>query len=115
MKNMRTVVSIPDVEDTETHGRLDCCDEETHHVWVRVITWSGRRAYLTGASPFVEAAEKAWGECRPGDLKDAHFYADLPMEPPPAVAEPGERLEWPGLELCPPIEEIRESLGIPND
>jgi hypothetical protein len=105
-----TVVSIVAVEDN--YGRLDCCDEETAHVWVEVLTWSGRRAYLTGISPFMEAAKKVWGKCSPHDLRDARFTAELPLTPPGAKPEPGERLEWPGLELCPPTEEIKARLGI---
>jgi len=41
-----------------------------------------------------------------------HLYADLPIEPPPAQPEPGERLEWPSLEPCPPIDEVKPSLGM---
>lgn len=107
----RTVVTVIAVEDN--CGPLDCCDEETVHVWVDVLTWSGRRAYLTGASPFLDAAGPAVLE-NPTDLKDARFYATLPFEPPPATPELGEQLEWPDLELCPPIEEIKEQLGIPE-
>lgn len=104
----RTVVSIIAVEEG---AKLDCCDEEQFHVWVRVITWSGRRAYLTGASPFLKAVGETVIE-DVSQLVDAHFYADLPSEPPPAMPEPGEHLEWPHLELTPPIEEINRRLGI---
>lgn len=104
----RTVISIVAVEDN--YGKLDCCDEEEFHVWVQVLTWSGRRAYLTGASPFMEAAgltaQDVFG------LTQKHFYADLPLEPPPAEPESGEQLEWPNLELAPPLNEIEKELGI---
>ncbi len=106
-KRHRTVISVIAVEDN--YGKLDCCDEEEFHVWVQALTWSGRRAYITGASPFMEAAGAAVPDVY--SLKDEHFYADLPHEPPPAVPEPGERLEWPNLELAPPIEEIKKRLG----
>lgn len=104
----RAVVSIIAVEEG---GKLDCCDEETHHVWVTVLTWSGRRAYLTGASPFLKAVGETVIE-NVTDLTGTHFYADLPFNAPPAVPEPGEHLEWPGLELTPPTEEIERRLGL---
>lgn len=103
-----TVVRVVAIEDN--HGKLDCCDEETAHVWVRVLTWSGRRAYLTGASPFMEAAGSAVPDLY--SLQGERFYADLPVEPPPAQPEPGERLEWPSLKLRPPIDEVKRSLGM---
>lgn len=108
-RTARTVVSVIAVE--ENNGPLDCCDEETAHVWVRVLTWSGRRAYLTGATAFLDAAGPTVLE-NATDLNDTHFYATLPLEPPPAAPELGEHLEWPDLELCPPMEEIKEQLGI---
>lgn len=104
----RAVVSVIAVEEG---GQLDCCDEETHHVWVTALAWSGRRAYLTGASPFVNAAGATVLE-DVNDLTDVHFYADIPLGPPPAMPEPGEHLEWLNLELAPPIEEVKKQLGI---
>lgn len=104
----RTVVSVIAVEEG---GKLDCCDEEQFHVWVTVLTWSGRRAYLTGASPFIAAVGETVIE-DVNDLTGVHFYADLPFEPPPAMPEPGEHLEWPNLELTPPTEEIERQLGL---
>lgn len=101
---MRTVVSVEAVMLGQL--KMGCCDEETDHVWVTVLTWSGRRAYLTGASPFVKAAGRPAAE-----LDGLHFYATLPMDPPPADPEPGELLEWPELELAPPIEEIEAEIA----
>lgn len=104
----RTVVSVIAVEEG---GKLDCCDEELFHVWVTVLTWSGRRAYCTGASPFITAVGETVIE-NVDDLKGTHFYADVPFEPPPAMPEPGEHLEWTNLELTPPTEEIERKLGL---
>lgn len=103
----RTVVRIITVEDN--YGKLDCCDEETAHVWVSVASWSHRRAYLTGASAFMQAAPSVPDVY---SLKGERFIAELPLEPPPAMHEPGECLEWPGLRLAPPIDEVKERLGI---
>lgn len=95
-KPLKTVVTVIAVDEG---GRLDCCDEETAHVWVRVTVWSPRRAFLTGAAPFVEASgRKADG------LVGLRFFADLDLDNLPSnVDTDGERLEWPGLALCPPI------------
>ncbi|MFE6021654.1 hypothetical protein ACFQ6O_34640 [Streptomyces sp. NPDC056441] len=91
-----TVVSVIAVEEG---GRLDCCDEDTAHVWVTVAGWSPRRAFLTGAAPFVEASGK-----KAADVVDEHFTARLDLDDQPGNEDTnGERLEWPELALCPPI------------
>ncbi|MER6559798.1 hypothetical protein ABT300_19090 [Streptomyces sp. NPDC001027] len=93
---LKTVVTVIAVDEG---SRLDCCDEDTAHVWVRVTVWSPRRAYLTGASPFVAAS----GE-EAAALVGLRFFADLDLDDPPSNTDTdGERLEWPGLALCPPI------------
>ncbi|MET7809837.1 hypothetical protein ABZT26_03120 [Streptomyces sp. NPDC005395] len=96
MSTAPTVVRVIAVEDG---AQLDCCDEETTHVWVRVIVWSPRRAFLTGAAPFAEAAGK------PAlDLAGARFIAQLDVDNPPSNTDTnGERLQWPGLRYCPPF------------
>lgn len=101
------IMRVIAIEDD--YGKLDCCDEETAHVWVSVATWSHRRAYLTGASAFMKAAPSVPDVY---SLKGEHFIAELPLEPPPAMHEPGEYLEWPDLQLAPPIDEAKERLGI---
>lgn len=101
------IIMVVAVEDN--YGKLDCCDEETAHVWVTVPTWSGRRAYLTGASPFMKAAPSVPDVY---SLKDEHFIAELPLEPPPAIPEAAEYLEWPGLELAPPMDQVKKELGL---
>ncbi|WP_371097169.1 hypothetical protein [Streptomyces sanglieri] len=79
--------------------RLDCCDEDTAHVWVTVLGWSPRRAYLTGATPFVEASGK-----KAANLAGERFTARLDLNNPPSNEDTnGERLEWPELALRPPI------------
>ncbi|MFF0395103.1 hypothetical protein ACFYSJ_04835 [Streptomyces sp. NPDC005248] len=81
-------------------ARMDCWDEETAHLWVRVIAWSPRRAFLTGASPFVEASGKT-----PEELVGCAFLTELDLNNPPGNEDTtGERLEWPGLKLCPPFD-----------
>ncbi|CAL9433255.1 hypothetical protein SUDANB21_02094 [Streptomyces sp. enrichment culture] len=93
---LTTVVTVIAVSDG---GRLDCCDEDTARVWVRVAAWSPRRAFLTGAGPFVEAF--GW---KAPDLVGARFLAELDLDNPPGNTDTaGERLEWPGLRLAPPL------------
>lgn len=105
------IIRIVAVE--KNHVRLDCGDEETAHVWVSVVTWSGRRAYLTGASPFLNVLRAESGtENAPADLLGECFIAELPLEPPPAMPEPAEYLEWPGLKLADSLDEIKKRLGI---
>lgn len=95
-KWLPTVVSVIAVEEG---GRLDCCDEDTAHVWVTVLGWSPRRAFLTGAAPFVAASGK-----EAADLVGEHFTARLDLDDPPGNEDTnGERLEWPELEVAPPI------------
>lgn len=96
---IRTVVHIigVDVDDMA----MDCCDDDRVHVWVVVSTWSPRRAVLVQGTQFAEAAG-----CAPGELVGLHFMTDLPYGEPPFIAEPGERIEFGRLELCPPIEEL---------
>ncbi|MDT0377302.1 hypothetical protein RM572_00740 [Streptomyces sp. DSM 42041] len=90
-----TVISVIAVE---FGGRLDCEDTEEAHVWVETPLWSSRRAFLTGASPFTDAAQ-----CTPEELPNRYFLAELPADPPPSRPEDttGERLEWPGLREAP--------------
>jgi hypothetical protein len=91
-----TVVSVIAVEEGT---RLDCCDEDTAHVWVQVIGWTARRAFLTGAAPFVAASGKP-----AADLVGERFTARLDLWNPPGNDDTdGERLEWPDLKLAPPI------------
>ncbi|MGW3735205.1 hypothetical protein [Streptomyces sp. NPDC005148] len=81
-------------------ARMDCWDDETAHLWVRVIAWSPRRAFLTGARPFVEASGKT-----PDELVGCAFLTELDLNNPPGNEDTtGERLEWPGLKLCPPFD-----------
>ncbi|MFD5788658.1 RusA family crossover junction endodeoxyribonuclease [Streptomyces sp. NPDC127037] len=84
-----TVVSVIAPGDS---GRLDCCDEDDAHVWVRVLVWSPRRAFLTGAAPFVAAAGVPAAE-----LTGRRFVADLDLAAPPEDDDVAERLRWPGL------------------
>lgn len=78
---------------------MDCEDTDTAHVWVRVLAWSPRRAYLTGAAPFAAAAG-----CDPADLTGRVFLARLNLDAPPSTDDTaGERLEWPGLREAPPL------------
>ncbi|MFE2424858.1 hypothetical protein [Streptomyces hokutonensis] len=91
-----TVVSVIAVEEG---ARLDCCDEDTAHVWVSVPGWSPRRAFLTGAAPFVAVSGKA-----PADLVGVRFVAELDLDNPPGNDDTnGERLERPELGIAPPI------------
>lgn len=83
----------------EPMTRLGCCDEDGPAVWVRVTAWSPRRAFLTDARPFLEVSGTA-----AEDLPGLRFFADLDVHNPPANDDTsGERLEWPGLGLCPPV------------
>lgn len=80
-------------------GQLDCCDDDTAHVWVVVTAWSPRRAFLTGAAPFAAAAN-----CPPADLAGRRFFAELDLYNPPGNEDTtAERLEFPGLRLCQPL------------
>lgn len=107
----RAIISVVAVE--ENRHRLDCGDEETAHVWVSVVTWNARRAYLSGASPFLDALRAASGtEKAPVDLLNERFIAELPIDPPDDEPEPGEWLQWPNLELAPSMDEIRNRPGI---
>jgi hypothetical protein len=93
-KLLTTVVTVLAVEEG---ARLDCCDEDTAHVWVRVTAWTPRRAFLTGAAPFVDAAGKPAAE-----LVGVRFLADLDLDNPPGNTDTnGERLEWPDLRVAP--------------
>lgn len=92
-----TVVRVIAVDTNGTP--MDCCDEDTAHVWVRVLAWSPRRAFLTGARPFAVAAR-----CAPAALAGRLFFARLDLDSPPGNEDTsGERLEWPELRLCPPL------------
>lgn len=78
---------------------MDCEDTDTAHVWIRVIGWSPRRAFLTGAAPFAAAAQ-----CEPADLTGRTFIARLDLDNPPSNDDTaGERLEWPDLREAPPL------------
>lgn len=91
------------------HPRMDCCDDDPRKVWVVVGGWSGRRALLTHAAPFLEAA----GTDDVMALEDMTFFARLDLNnPPPFEHEAGERLEWPELRLARPISEVYQALGI---
>jgi Holliday junction resolvase RusA-like endonuclease len=80
-------------------SRMDCCDEDTTHVWVRVLAWSPRRAFLTGAGPFTQAAGVPAAE-----LAGWVFLAELDLDAIPENDDTaGERLEWPGLRVAPPV------------
>lgn len=96
---MSRVPVVVRVVAVEGDVQLDCCDTDTAHVWVRVIAWSPRRAFLTGAAPFVKAAGM------PADrLAGALFIAQLDVDNPPSNTDTaGERLQWPGLRYCPPF------------
>lgn len=79
--------------------RIIAVDTDPAHVWVTVPAWSPRRALLTGAAPFAEAAG-----CAPDALAGRRFFAELDLDNPPATQDTGgERLEWPGLRPCPPL------------
>jgi hypothetical protein len=91
------------------HDRMDCEDDDPRKVWVVVGSWSYRRAVLTHALPFLEAA----GTEDVMSLEGQVFLARLDLEnPPPYQHEGGERLEWPELELAPPMSEVYARLGI---
>ncbi|XUL90007.1 hypothetical protein ACQ86D_28000 [Streptomyces galilaeus] len=94
----RTTTAVLSIVAVETGGKLDCCDTDTVHVWVIVSAWSPRRAYLTGARPFLNTVG-----CAPHDLVHEYFTATVPVEPPEDIATAGERLEWQQLEVCPPL------------
>jgi len=88
---------------------MDCCDDDPRKVWVVVGGWSHRRAILTHAAPFLEAA----GTDDVTSLEGQTFMASLDLfDPPPFVHEGGERLEWPELRLAPPMSEVYKALGI---
>lgn len=92
-----TIISIVAVE--LNFGQMDCCDDDTAHVWVSVSGWSPRRAFLTGAAPFAAAAE-----CTPSELMGRYFTAELDLDNQPGNEDTaGERLEWPALAECPPL------------
>ncbi|WP_330464355.1 hypothetical protein OIC43_36855 [Streptomyces sp. NBC_00825] len=91
-----TIVSVIAVEEG---GRLDCCDKDTAHVWVTAVGWSPRRAFLTGAAPFVAASGK-----KVAGLAGEHFTSRLDLDDQPGNEDTShERLEWPELALCPPL------------
>ncbi|MFF5655275.1 hypothetical protein [[Kitasatospora] papulosa] len=93
---LTTVVTVLAVGDG---GPLDCCDEDTAHVWVRVTAWSPRRAFLTGAAPFAAASGTPAAE-----LVGVRFLADLDLDDPPGNTDTaGERLQWPNLRQAPPL------------
>lgn len=93
----------------EDHGRMDCCDDDPRKVWVVVGGWSYRRAVLTHAAPFLEAA----GTEDLASLEGEHFMTRLDLRnPPPYEHEGGERLDWPELTLAPPMSEVYARLGI---
>lgn len=72
-------------------------------------SWSLRRAVLTHAAPFLEAA----GTTDVMSLEGKHFMTRIDLsDPPPFEHEGGERLEWPELRLARPIAEICADLGI---
>lgn len=78
-------------------GQLDCCDDDPVHAWVSVTAWSGRRAVLVQGTQFATAAG-----CAPEDLPGRFFLAELDLHnPPPFEAEPGERIDFPGLRPAP--------------
>ncbi|MEU6628351.1 RusA family crossover junction endodeoxyribonuclease [Streptomyces parvus] len=79
-------------------GRKDCCGAHAH-AWVRVEAWSPKRAFLTSAVPFIQAAGVPHGE-----LAGLAFMAELDLTAPPGNSDTaGERLEWPGLQIAPSI------------
>jgi Holliday junction resolvase RusA-like endonuclease len=104
-KPRKTVVTVLDVEPMT---RLGCCDEDGPAVWVKVTAWSPRRAFLTDAAPFLAVSGRA-----AEDLPGLRFFADLDLDNPPGMDTAGERLEWPGLGLCPPVP--AEWLATPED
>jgi hypothetical protein len=86
---------------------LDCEDDDTAHVWVKVPGWTMRRAFLTGARPFAEAAG-----CEPADLAGRLFLARLDLDHPPGNDDTtGERLEWPELRPAPPLPDDFRTVG----
>ncbi|MFF4388517.1 RusA family crossover junction endodeoxyribonuclease [Streptomyces sp. NPDC001552] len=94
-------VTVVRVLAVSSNTRMDCGEEDTAHVWVRVTAWSPRRAFLTGAAPFAAAAGVPAAE-----LTGRQFLADLDLDEVPVNGGPvGERLEWPGLVVAPKIPE----------
>jgi hypothetical protein len=92
----------------ENHDRMDCFDDDPRKVWI-VTGWSWRRAVLTHAEPFLRAA----GTTDVMSLEGKHFMTRIDLgDPPPFEHEGGERLEWPELELAPPMDEVCARLGI---
>lgn len=105
-------LSILKAEDRA--GQMDCCDHDPRKVWVVVDGWSFRRAVLTHAAPFLEAA----GTDDLLSLEGKTFFARLDLNnPPPFEHEGGERLEWPELRLARPMSEVYKALGMtpPDD
>lgn len=96
----RFLPTVVRVIAVDTDGApMDCEDDDTAHVWVRVLAWSPRRAFLTGAQPFARAAG-----CAPAALEGRMFFARLDVYAPPGNDDTaGERLDWPDLRLCPPL------------
>lgn len=98
MSRGRTIIRVIAVEVDGLP--MDREDTETARLWVVVPDWSPRRAFLTGASPFVLVSGKD-----PEDLAGVRFFAELDLHNPPSNNDThGERLEWPGLGLCPPFK-----------
>lgn len=94
---------------SKSEGRMDCCDDGSAKVWVVVTGWSTRRAVLTHAEPFLKAS----GYTDPYALEGMHFFAKMDLgDPPPFDHEGGERIEFPELEIAPPIAEIHAELGM---
>ncbi|MET9321912.1 RusA family crossover junction endodeoxyribonuclease [Streptomyces sp. NPDC003038] len=94
MTDALTVVRVIAVQEG---GQMDCCDTDSAHVWVRVMAWSPRRAFLTDAAPFVAASG-----IPADDLAGRTFLAELDLDAIPGNEDTaGERLEWPGLRLAP--------------
>lgn len=93
----------------EDHDRMDSCDDDPRKVWIVVGGWSYRRAVLTHALPFLEAA----GTQDVASLEGMTFLSAIDLlDPPPFEHENGERLEWPDLTVAPPLLEVYERLGI---
>lgn len=102
-----TVVSVLLAE--EDHDRMDCEDDDPRKVWIVVGAWSGRRAVLTHAAPFLDAAETE----DLATLTGRTFMCRLDLSNPPLFEhEGGERLEWPELKPTPPMSEVYARLGI---
>ncbi|MEU1815208.1 RusA family crossover junction endodeoxyribonuclease [Streptomyces roseifaciens] len=86
-----TVVRVIAVSDGPHAGILV---EDAAQVWVRVLAWSPRRAFLTSAAPFAKAAGVPARE-----LAGHTFLTDAGLGPAPGNDHPAgeEDLEWPGL------------------